>query len=190
MQVSSPVGTRPAFCAGSCPAARAPVDPFLAGLLRTGGVRQLFPHARRVSRRPSTCGLPALCRRHTWAGVLVSFQGCSERLCENPNIANRVPTGGQDRAPAMYSGPTSGSIRASLEGQVPTGPTFHTVWRGVRQHATSILRRRGKLWPEAFEVYQDVVRGVKVDRVQEDEPPYALAPDPPLDVCPAWKSET
>jgi hypothetical protein len=33
--------------------------------------------------------------------------GCSERLCENPKIANRVPTGGQDRAPAMYSGPTS-----------------------------------------------------------------------------------
>jgi len=24
------------------------------------------------------CGLPALCRRHTWAGVLAHFQGCSE----------------------------------------------------------------------------------------------------------------
>ena len=55
----------------------------------------------------------------------------SESLCENPKIANRVPTGGKDRAPAMYSGPTSGSIRASLKGQVPTGPTFHTVWRVV-----------------------------------------------------------
>jgi hypothetical protein len=28
MQMSSPVGTRPAFCAGSCPAARAVPDPF------------------------------------------------------------------------------------------------------------------------------------------------------------------
>jgi hypothetical protein len=33
----------------------------------------------------------------------------------------------------MYSGPTSGSIRASLKGQIPTGPTFHTVWRVVRR---------------------------------------------------------
>jgi len=60
----------------------------------------------------------------------VSF---SERLCENPKIATRVPTGGQDRAPAKHSGPTSVSIRASPKGQGPTGPTFHTVWRVVRQ---------------------------------------------------------
>ena len=70
-----------------------------------------FPHARRVS--------------------------CSERLCENPEFANRVPTAGQDRAPAMHSGPTSVSIRASPKGQVPTGPTFHTVWRVVRRRGAT-----------------------------------------------------
>jgi hypothetical protein len=31
----------------------------------------------------------------------------------------------------MYTGPTSGSIRASPRGQVPTGPSFHTVCRVV-----------------------------------------------------------
>jgi len=56
---------------------------------------------------------------------------CSERLCENPEFANRVPTGGQDRAPAKHSGPISVSIPASPKGQVPTGPTFHTAWRIV-----------------------------------------------------------
>ena len=50
------------------------------------------------------------------------FQGFSERLCENPEFANRVPTGNQDRAPAKHSGPTSVSIRASPRGRVPTGP--------------------------------------------------------------------
>jgi hypothetical protein len=65
----------------------------------------------------------------------VSF---SERLSETPQIANRAPTAGQDRAPAMYSDPTSGSIRARLKGQVPTGPTFHSVWRVVRRRLPHI----------------------------------------------------
>jgi len=81
---------------GSCPAARATVDSF--SRIPAGSTRSNFPHASRVS----------------W----------SERLCENPEFANRVPTGSQDHAPAMYSGPTSESIRASLKGQVPTGPNF------------------------------------------------------------------
>jgi len=70
----------------------------------------------------------------------VSF---SERLSETPQIANRAPTAGQDRAPAMYSDPTSGSIRARLKGQVPTGPTFHTVWRVVRLIAGYLDARIG-----------------------------------------------
>jgi len=88
---------------GNCPAAQATLRPLYGNL--AGTTSSDFPHASRVS--------------------------CSERLCENPKIANRVPTGGRDRAPAKHSGPTSVSIRASPKGQVPTGPTFHTVWRGV-----------------------------------------------------------
>ena len=123
----------------SRPPARATVHSFSRNL--AGKTRSNFPHASRVSRRPSTpwhrpagqvCGLPALCRtpsrcpsgRHTWAGVLMHFQGCKERLCEDPEIANRVPTGGQDCAPAKHSGPTSVSIRASPKGQVPTARLF------------------------------------------------------------------
>jgi len=47
VQVSSPVGTRPAFCAGSCPAARATVAP-LSRILAGKGCSS-FPHASRVS---------------------------------------------------------------------------------------------------------------------------------------------
>jgi len=85
----------------TCPAAQATHLPLYGNL--AGSTSSNFTHASRVS--------------------------CSESLCENPKTANRVPTGGQDRAPAKLSGPTSGSIRASLKGQVPTGPTSHTVWR-------------------------------------------------------------
>ena len=47
MQVSSPVGTRPAFCAGSCPAARETVDPF--SRILAGKARGPFSAASRVS---------------------------------------------------------------------------------------------------------------------------------------------
>ena len=68
MQVSSPVGTRPAFCAGSCPAAQATAYPFSRILDQPGEVplsshqpglsktqRPLAPPA--TSSRPSTCAL-------------------------------------------------------------------------------------------------------------------------------------
>jgi len=87
---------------------------------------------------PGTLQLSA--RQPGQSKILVSFQGCSERLSENPKIANRVPTGGQDRAPAKHSGPTSVSIRASPKGQVPTGPSFHTVWRVVRRPYSLVQR--------------------------------------------------
>jgi hypothetical protein len=95
-----------ALCA-SCPAARATAHTF--SRILAGKRRSNFPHASRVS--------------------------CSESLCGKPEIANRVPTHSPGRAPAIHSGPTSGSIRASPKGQVPTGPTFHTVWRVVMRRS-------------------------------------------------------
>jgi hypothetical protein len=53
-RVSGPLGTRPAFCAGKCPAARATVALF--SHILGGKPRSIFPHASRVSRRPSTPG--------------------------------------------------------------------------------------------------------------------------------------
>jgi hypothetical protein len=76
-----------------------------------------------------------------WAGVLVLLQGSGERLCENPEIENRVPTPNRDRAPARESCSTSRSLRASPTGRGPTGPTFHTVWRGVRRRAQGARRK-------------------------------------------------
>jgi len=95
VQVSSPVGTRPAFCAGSCPAARATVRSF--SRILAGKARFNFPHASRVSRRPSTSWhrpphRPDVLREGrcaVWAGVLAfsphlrcgaGVQGCSELL--------------------------------------------------------------------------------------------------------------
>jgi len=80
-------------------------------------------------------------RQDTPSHPLASRVSFSESLCENPKIANRVPTGGQDRAPAKHSGPYSVSIRASPKGQIPTGPTFHTVWRVVRQPECHLITR-------------------------------------------------
>ena len=80
-------------------------------------------------------------RQDTPSHPLASRVSFSESLCENPKIANRVPTGGQDRAPAKHSGPYSVSIRASPKGQVPTGPTSHTVWRVVRRGGGSAVLR-------------------------------------------------
>jgi len=85
--------------------------------------------ARRLGRSAFILG--QLGRQGASAFLPASRVGYRERLCENPRITNRVPTTRQDRAPAMYSDPTSGSIRARLKGRVPTGPTFHTVRRVV-----------------------------------------------------------
>jgi hypothetical protein len=49
-----------------------------------------------------------------WAGVLVSFQGCSESLCENPEFANRVPT----------STPLLASLNAILGAGAPQARVF------------------------------------------------------------------
>ena len=55
----------------------------------------------------------------------------SESPCEKPRIANRAPTHRPSRALTRRTEPTSPRIRASATGQIPTGPTFHTVWRHV-----------------------------------------------------------
>jgi hypothetical protein len=95
-----------------------------------------YPPASRVSRRPFVPDVTT--------GILVSVQGFSERLCEKPRFANRVPTHRPSRALTRCTKPTSRGIRASATGQAPTGPTFHTVWRVVRQHGEAITR-----YPEA-----------------------------------------
>jgi hypothetical protein len=58
-QASGPLGTRPVFCAGKCPAARATVALF--SHILAGKPRSIFPDTGRVSRRPNTPGAA----RHT-----------------------------------------------------------------------------------------------------------------------------
>jgi len=57
VQVSSPVGTRPVFCAGSCPAAQASAHPFSRYL--ADSTRSNFPLASRVSRPQATPTSPS-----------------------------------------------------------------------------------------------------------------------------------
>jgi hypothetical protein len=78
VQVSSPVGTRPAFCAGSCPAARATVRSFSRILAGQAPLTFLTPAGSVEDPAPPGTARQGRCA--AWAGVLVLFQGCSELL--------------------------------------------------------------------------------------------------------------
>ena len=76
----------------------------------------------------------ALFGRHVISNLPhASRVSCSERLCENPEFANRVPTSTPRAWGAHADRPHFLLPSMPFLGWRPTGPRFHTVWRVVRR---------------------------------------------------------